>query len=116
MAGDVVVATVEPRLTAVVAETTTWEAFPALWARLLDEVYAVVRPRPELSPEPGPGPQWQNVMLYKDDRPAASRWRCTAATTPAWAAPTTPCTASPPVAASSSPGRAGRSTATGRAT
>jgi len=50
MAGDVVVATVEPRLTAVVAETTTWAAFPTLWASLLDEVYAVVRPRPELSP------------------------------------------------------------------
>jgi effector-binding domain-containing protein len=70
MAGDVVVATVAPRLTAVVAETTTWEAFPSLWAPLLDEVYAVVRPRPELSPEPGPGPKWQNVMLYKDDAPA----------------------------------------------
>ena len=52
MAGDVVVATVEPRLTAVVAETTTWEAFPTLWAPLLDEVYAVVRPRPELVARP----------------------------------------------------------------
>jgi len=70
MAGDVVVTTVAPRLTAVVAETTTWEAFQSLWAALLDEVYTVVRPRPELSPEPGPGPKWQNVMLYKDDAPA----------------------------------------------
>jgi len=42
MAGDVVVATVAPRLTAVVAETTTWEAFQSLWAALLDEVYTVV--------------------------------------------------------------------------
>jgi effector-binding domain-containing protein len=70
MAEDVAVATVEPRLTAVVTETTTWEAFPTLWAQLLDDVYAVVRPRPELSPETGPGPRWQNVMLYKDDAPA----------------------------------------------
>jgi len=70
MAGNVVVTTVAPRLTAVVAETTTWEAFQSLWAALLDEVYTVVRPRPELSPEPGPGPKWQNVMLYKDDAPA----------------------------------------------
>jgi effector-binding domain-containing protein len=58
---DVEVAVVEPRLTVVVAETTTWDAFPALWPRLLDEVYAFVRPRPEL------GPRWHNVMLYRDD-------------------------------------------------
>jgi effector-binding domain-containing protein len=59
-----------PRATAVVALTTTWEEFPAVWASLLDEVYAVVRPRPELAPEPGPGPVWRNVMLYKDDAPS----------------------------------------------
>jgi effector-binding domain-containing protein len=70
MPGDVAVETVEARLTAVVAETTTWEAFPTLWARLLDEVYEVVRPRPELSPSRGTGHLWQNVMLYKDDVPA----------------------------------------------
>lgn len=64
------VVTVPPRATAVVAQTTTWEQFPQLWARLLDEVYAVVRSRPELASTPGPGPNWQNVMLYKDDRPA----------------------------------------------
>jgi effector-binding domain-containing protein len=61
---------VAPRPTAVVAKTTTWEEFPNLWPALLDEVYAFVRPRPDLSPEPGPGPQWRNVMLYKDDSPA----------------------------------------------
>ena len=61
---------VAPRATAVVATTTTWEEFPALWRTLLDEVYAFVRPRPELSPEPGPGPDWRNVMLYKDDVPS----------------------------------------------
>jgi effector-binding domain-containing protein len=61
---------VAPRATAVVATTTTWEEFPARWRELLDEVYAFVRPRPELSPEPGPGPDWRNVMLYKDDAPS----------------------------------------------
>jgi effector-binding domain-containing protein len=62
----VVAATVEPRLTAVVAETTTWAEYPNVWPRLLDEVYGVVRPRPELSPGDG----WHNVMLYKDDTPS----------------------------------------------
>ena len=61
----VVATTVEPRLTAVVAEITTWEQFPTVWPRLLDEVYAFVRPRPELSPGDG----WHNVMLYKADHP-----------------------------------------------
>jgi effector-binding domain-containing protein len=56
-------ATVAPRPTAVVARATTWEEFPALWGPMLDAVYAVVRPRPEL------GPRWTNVMLYKDDVP-----------------------------------------------
>ena len=62
--------TVAPRLTAVVAQTTTWERFPALWRELLDEVYDFVRKREELAPTAGPGPKWQNVMLYKDDAPA----------------------------------------------
>ncbi len=64
------VATVAPRLTTVVAQTTTWEEFPGLWGQLLDEVYAFVRSREELASTPGPGPKWQNVMLYKDDAPA----------------------------------------------
>ena len=62
--------TVAPRLTAVVAQTTTWQQFPAVWKQILDEVYAFVRPREELAPTPGPGPQWHNVMLYKDDAPS----------------------------------------------
>jgi effector-binding domain-containing protein len=49
-----------------VAETTTWEEYPSLWPRLLDEVYTFVRPRPELSPGDG----WHNVMLYRDDTPS----------------------------------------------
>ena len=52
----VVATTVEPRLTAVVAEITTWEEYPTVWRRLLDEVYAFVRPRPELSPGDGSAP------------------------------------------------------------
>jgi len=64
------VVTVPPRATAVVAQTTTWELFPQLWKPLLDEVYGFVRSRPDLASETGPGPKWQNVMLYKDDRPA----------------------------------------------
>jgi effector-binding domain-containing protein len=63
------IATVPPQPTAVVVETTTWDAFPGVWPRLLDEVYAVVRPRPELAPSAEPGHRWHNVMLYTDDVP-----------------------------------------------
>ena len=44
------VVTVAPRLTAVVAQTTTWEQFPEVWRQLLDEVYALARTREELAP------------------------------------------------------------------
>ena len=69
MAAEAVrLATVEARLTAVVARTTTWEDFPKLWGRLLGQVYEFVRDRPELAT--GEGDElWQNVMLYKDQRP-----------------------------------------------
>src|SRR5579875_703477 len=60
--------TVEARPTAVVAQTTTWTEFPKLWGSLLGQVYEFVRPRPELAT--GHGDElWQNVMLYKDQRP-----------------------------------------------
>jgi effector-binding domain-containing protein len=59
---------VEARPTAVVAQTTTWSEFPKLWGPLLGQVYEFVRPRPELAT--GHGEElWQNVMLYKDQRP-----------------------------------------------
>jgi effector-binding domain-containing protein len=59
---------VEARPTAVVARTTTWKEFTKLWGALLGEVYEFVRPRPELAT--GDGDElWQNVMLYKDQRP-----------------------------------------------
>ncbi len=60
--------TVDPRPTAVVAQTTTWAEFPRLWGQLLDEVYGFVRARPELATG-NEGERWQNVMLYKDQRP-----------------------------------------------
>ena len=53
---------VRERLTAVIAETTTWQAFPALWGRLLEEVWQAVRG--DETVQPG-----RNVMLYKDDVP-----------------------------------------------
>jgi hypothetical protein len=47
--------------TAVVAETTTWEAFPALWGELLGEVWTFLR---------GSGlTTGRNIMLYRDDLP-----------------------------------------------
>jgi effector-binding domain-containing protein len=60
--------TVQACATAVVAQTTTWQEFPALWGSLLDQVYGFVRPRPELATGDD-GELWQNVMLYKDQRP-----------------------------------------------
>jgi effector-binding domain-containing protein len=65
---SVEILTVSPQPTAVVRETTTWDAFPGLWRRLLDEVYGLVRGRRELSPFDGPE-LWKNVMLYKDSQP-----------------------------------------------
>jgi hypothetical protein len=56
---------VDARPTAVVAQTTTWAAFPSLLGQLLGEVYDIVR---DLATGSG-GELWQNVMLYKDQRP-----------------------------------------------
>ncbi len=60
--------TVDARPTAVLARTTTWKEFPHVWRPLLDEVYRFVRERTDLATGEA-GEQWQNVMLYKDDRP-----------------------------------------------
>jgi effector-binding domain-containing protein len=60
--------TVAARPTAVVAKTTTWSGFPKLWGALLGQVYEFVRGRPELATGDGQE-RWQNVMLYKDQRP-----------------------------------------------
>jgi effector-binding domain-containing protein len=60
---------VDPRPTAVIAQTTTWEEFPTLWGSLLDEVYRFVRPRAHLATGID-GELWQNVMLYMDDSPS----------------------------------------------
>ena len=50
------------RPTAVIAQETSWEAFPALWVTLLDEVWATVRSIAGVAPN-------RNVMLYKDTTP-----------------------------------------------
>jgi effector-binding domain-containing protein len=50
------------RPTAVVAATTTWPEFPALWKELLDEVWACLRAG-------GVHRGCRNVMLYRDDVP-----------------------------------------------
>jgi effector-binding domain-containing protein len=50
------------RPTAVIAEKTTWDAFPTLWPGLLDKVWAAVRSTDEITPD-------RNVMVYKDDVP-----------------------------------------------
>ena len=60
--------TVEARPTAVIAQATSWEDFPSLWGQVLDDVYRFVRRRGD--PATGDASErWQNVMLYKDDRP-----------------------------------------------
>ena len=60
---DVSQLTVLPQPTAVIAETTSWTAFPGLWPLLLEEVWSAVRPKRD---EIVPG---RNVMLYRDDVP-----------------------------------------------
>jgi effector-binding domain-containing protein len=62
MAYDVTAADVAARPTAVVAATTTWQQFPALWKELLDEVWACLRAG-------GIQRGCRNVMLYRDDVP-----------------------------------------------
>jgi effector-binding domain-containing protein len=62
MSYEVTVAEVVARPTAVVAATTTWQAFPALWMGLLDEVWACLRAG-------GVDRGCPNVMLYRDDVP-----------------------------------------------
>jgi effector-binding domain-containing protein len=62
MRHQVTVADVVARPTAVVAATTTWQAFPTLWRELLDEVWASLRAG-------GIQRGCRNIMLYLDDTP-----------------------------------------------
>ncbi len=62
MSYHVDIADVEPRPTAVVAATTTWREFPALWTGLSNEVWACLRAG-------GVEHGCRNVMLYLDDVP-----------------------------------------------
>ena len=61
MEHQVTVETTPPTPTAVVRETTTWEAFPTRWGPLLDEVWTYVR---AADIQAG-----RNVMVYADDVP-----------------------------------------------
>lgn len=70
MAIPVEVVTIDPLPTVVIAETTTWEHFPSVWPKLLDEIYAFVRGCREFAGLDSATPSWQNVMLYRDQRPA----------------------------------------------
>ena len=56
------IAEASSRPTAVVAATTTWQEFPALWGRLLDEVWGCLRAG-------GITRGCRNIMLYLDDVP-----------------------------------------------
>jgi effector-binding domain-containing protein len=64
------VVTIDSLPTAVIAETTSWEQFPSLWPKLLDEVYVFVRGCRDFAALDSATPTWQNVMLYCDQRPA----------------------------------------------
>ncbi len=62
---------VQPRRTAVIADTVAWADFPTLWRQMLDEVYTFVRACPEFTAAIAgtPGPHWTNVMLYRSEAP-----------------------------------------------
>jgi effector-binding domain-containing protein len=62
MTYEVTVKDVAARPTAVIAASTTWQAFPTLWGQLLDEVWACLRAN-------GIDRGCRNVMLYRDDVP-----------------------------------------------
>lgn len=62
---------VQPRRTAVIADTVAMEKFSERWGPMLGEVYAFVRQCPEFAAalEAAPGPHWTNVMLYRGEAP-----------------------------------------------
>lgn len=57
--------TIEPTPTAVVAATTSWAEFPAVWRPMLDQVWSFLRGQ---APD-GLYRNGHNVMLYRDDVP-----------------------------------------------
>lgn len=59
---EIALADVPARRTAVVAATTTWQEFPALWRELSGEVWQCLRAS-------GIERGCPNVILYRDDRP-----------------------------------------------
>jgi len=90
---EVSLAEVRSRRTAVVAATTTWQHFPALWGELLGEVWGCLRAT-------GIHRGCRNIMLYLDsapsvevgvllDRPCPLSGRVVASALPAGTAATT---------------------------
>ena len=65
MTVEVIVKTVEPTPTAVVAATATWAEFPKMWGPMLDTVWSFLRGD---APE-GLYQHGHNIMLYQDDVP-----------------------------------------------
>jgi effector-binding domain-containing protein len=63
MAYDVRIVRTAECPTAVVRANTTWREFPALWPKLLDEVWAMLRSTPGLRAD------GHNVMLYRHTLP-----------------------------------------------
>ncbi len=62
MSYQVTVTNVAARPTAVVPATTTWQEFPAVWQKLLDEVWTCLHAG-------GINSGCRNIMLYWDDVP-----------------------------------------------
>jgi effector-binding domain-containing protein len=62
---EVVVRTVEPTPTAVVAAAATWAEFPKMWGPMLDQVWSFLR----RDAREGLYRHGHNIMLYKDDVP-----------------------------------------------
>src|SRR3984885_965704 len=74
------VVTIDSLPTAVIAETISWEQFPSVWPKLLDEVYALVRGCRDFAGLDSTTPTWQNGRLYRHQRPpvetrAPASWR-----------------------------------------
>jgi effector-binding domain-containing protein len=65
MTVEVIVQSIEPTPTAVVAAAATWAEFPKIWGPMLDKVWSFLRGD---APE-GLYKHGHNIMLYKDDVP-----------------------------------------------
>jgi hypothetical protein len=53
------VVTIDPLPTVVIAQTTSWEQFPYMWPKLLDEVYVFVRACRDFAAADNTTPIWE---------------------------------------------------------